>query len=163
MPPQNPIRPTDDEARALAHSLIAQARFGALALTDAESGAPYVARIAVGTSPEGQPLTLISSLSHHTTALRANPACALLLGEPGPKGDPLTHPRLSVTARARFIPRDDPVHAILAAHYLKSHPKAQLYIGFGDFSFALFDMTGAHLNGGFGKAFHLNADDLNGA
>lgn len=154
------IRPTDSEARTLARNLLAQARHGVLAVTAPDTGTPYAARIAIGQSPEGQPLTLISELAHHTRALHADPTCALLVGEPGPKGDPLTHPRLTLLARAEFVARDSDLHAHLARHYLTTHPKSQLYIGFADFSFALFHPTGAHLNGGFGKAFRLTTADL---
>ena len=99
----DPIRPTDDEARTLARQLIDDARFGALAVTDVESGGPSVTRVAIGTDQGGTPVTLISSLSAHWQALAASPQCALLLGEPGPKGDPLVHPRLTVHCTAACI------------------------------------------------------------
>ncbi|APZ52004.1 HugZ family protein [Salipiger abyssi] len=156
----SPIRPTDDDARALARQLVQTARFGALAVTDPETGAPMVSRIAVVPDPDGMPLSLVSDLAFHTKALMANPACSLLVGEPGPKGDPLTHPRLSLRAEARFVRHGDPDHAALAAHYLRMQPKAKLYIGFADFSLLRLDILGAHLNGGFGKAFVLSAGDL---
>jgi putative heme iron utilization protein len=54
----------------------------------------------------------------------------------------------------------DDGHTELAAHYLRDHPKAKLYIGFTDFSFVRFEISEAHLNGGFGKAFHLGPQDL---
>jgi putative heme iron utilization protein len=72
-PKTDPIRPTDDEARALARELIDTARFGALGVTDPETGAPMVTRIAVVPGPDGLPLTLVSTLSSHTAALDANP------------------------------------------------------------------------------------------
>ena len=153
----SPIRPTDDEARALARQLIADARIAALAVT-LKDGAPYVSRIAFGTTPEGAPLTLVSDLAHHTRALRANPRCSLLVGEAAGRGDPLTHPRLTLMATARFLP--DAERAAQAAHYLATHPKAKLYIGFADFHLVTFDVTRAHLNGGFGKAFTLTPEDL---
>ncbi len=155
----DPIRPTDAEARALACDLIQTARFGALAVTDGD-GLPMVTRIASVPGLDGLPLSLVSDLSAHTQALKSNPACALMLGEPGDKGDPLTHPRLSLQATASFIRHGDPAHADTAAHYLSLYPKAKLYIGFGDFSFLHFTVTRAFLNGGFGKAFVLSADDL---
>lgn len=158
----DPIRPTDDEARTLARQLIEDARFGALAVTDAESGGPSVTRVAIGTDQGGTPVTLISSLSAHWQALAASPRCALLLGEPGPKGDPLVHPRLTVHCTAAFVDRDSAEHAELRAHYLESHPKSKLYIDFGDFAFVRFTAVDARLNGGFGKAFRLTADDLSG-
>jgi len=155
----NPIRPTDDEARALAGDLMAKARFAALGVIT-ETGTPLVTRVAFGLDPDGGPISLVSSLSGHTRALVGNPACSLLVGEPGDKGDPLTHPRLSLICRASFLRHGEEGHAELAAHYLRDHPKAKLYIGFADFAFVRFQITEAHLNGGFGKAFHLNAGDL---
>ena len=156
----SPIRPTTPEAIALARGLLRDARFGALGVTDPETGAPHVTRIAVGTTPEGQPMTLISDLSAHTKALKRSRACSLLLGEPGPKGDPLTHPRVTLACTASFVRHGDPAHAGLRANYLKTHPKAHLYIDFSDFQFALFAIEKAALNGGFGKAFHLTAEDM---
>jgi putative heme iron utilization protein len=160
MSDRSPIRPTDDEARRLARGLIDTARHGALGVRDPDTGYPMVTRIAVVPSPDGTPLTLVSDLSHHTRALRADPACSLLVGEPGAKGDPLTHPRLTVQARAHFIARGGDEHARLRAHYLALQPKAKLYIDFADFSLVRLSPTGAFLNGGFGKAFVLTPEDL---
>ncbi|MEO0992151.1 MAG: pyridoxamine 5-phosphate oxidase, partial [Pseudomonadota bacterium] len=92
--------------------------------------------------------------------LKACARCSLLVGEPGEKGDPLTHPRLTLIADARFVPHGDAAFRPLRDHYLTTHPKAKLYIDFADFSFALFDVTAAHLNGGFGKAYQLQPADL---
>ena len=156
----DPIRPTDDEARALARELIATARFAALGVTDPETGTPMVSRVSVVPGPDGLPLSLVSDLALHATALKADPACALLLGEPGPKGDPLTHPRLSLQASARFIRHGEAGHEALAAHYLTLQPKAKLYIGFADFSLLRFEIRRGLLNGGFGRAFVLTPEDL---
>lgn len=155
----NPIRPTDDEARALAQDLMAKARFAALATLSRENS-PMVTRVSFGLCPQGQPISLISSLATHSQSLAVTPLASLLIGEPGEKGDPLTHPRLTLQARARFIPNQSPEHAELATHYLRGHPKAKLYIGFSDFSFVRFDLSEGFLNGGFGKAFHLSVADL---
>lgn len=155
----NPIRPTDDDARALAGTLLQSARTAALAVLTPD-GAPLVTRIAFGSAPDGQPLTLVSDLSAHTTALRSDPRCSLLVGESDGKGDPLNQPRLTLEATARFLDRTTLQHEKMVAHYLRDHPKAKLYIGFADFSFVLFNIKIGHLNGGFGKAFTLSAADL---
>jgi putative heme iron utilization protein len=152
--PADPIRPTDDEARALARALLAGARFGALAVIDPASGAPMVSRVAVG-AQDGWPLILVSTLSAHTRALAANPACSLLVGEPGPRGDPLTHPRLTLQARAATADK-----AALRADWLAQHPKTTLYYDFSDFRLLRLEPSAAFLNGGFGRAFHLTATDL---
>lgn len=119
-----------------------------------------VTRIALALDEGGMPMTLISSLSQHTECLVQTPACSLLVGEPGPKGDPLTHPRLTLQARAVFVARDDAAFDEMRASYLRQNPKAKLYIDFADFSLVRMDLQTAFLNGGFGKAFTLTRQDL---
>ena len=150
----DPFQSVTPEARAQARSLLDAATFAALAVT--QNGAPSVTRIGLATTEGGNPLSLISQLAPHTAALEAHPRCALLVGEPGPKGDPLTHPRLTLHCTARLIPRDAPEHPDLRARYLTVRPKAGLYADFADFRFVLFDVHNALLNGGFGKAFRFD-------
>jgi hypothetical protein len=149
----DPIRPTSDEARALARRLLHDARHGALGVLDPDTG-PLVTRVAAGWD-SGAALVLVSTLALHTRALLQNPACSLLVGEPGPKGDPLTHPRLSLQARAERAPKD--VHR---DRWLLAHPKTTLYFDFADFLLLRLVPTLAHLNGGFGQAFRLLPEDL---
>lgn len=156
----SPIRPTDDEARALARTLLDHATFAALGVIDPTSGAPLLSRIALACTADGTPVSLISSLSAHARALAENPACSLMVGEPEDRGDPLTHPRLTLQATAIAIPRQAEDFAGLRDHYLQLRPKSKLYIDFGDFYFLRFDPSGAFLNGGFGKAFNLTPADL---
>ena len=149
----DPIRPTDDEARALAQGLITEARHGALAtLID---GAPFVTRVALAPASDDSVTTLISDLSTHTAALRAYPIASLLIGEPG-RGDPLAHPRITLQVRAEFLEKTEEGKA----NYLAAQPKAQLYIDFADFRLVRLAPSGALLNGGFGKAYRLTPDDL---
>ena len=155
----NPIRPTDNEARRLARELMAGATFAALGTLSADNR-PLVTRVSLGLCPIGWPLSLISSLALHCQALRSTPEASLLIGEPGPKGDPLTHPRLTLQCKAVFVENQSAEHKELAAHYLRDHPKAKLYIGFSDFSFVRFTPYIGYLNGGFGKAFQLQTKDL---
>jgi len=157
---KSPVRPTDDEARGLARALLTEARHGALAVLDPETGRPAVTRIAVALDLEGTPLTLVSDLSSHTRALRADPRASLLLGEPGDRGDPLTYPRITLAVEGAFVNRDSPDHAVLRDHWVARRPKSKLYVDFTDFSFVRLRPASAALNGGFGKAFELTADDL---
>jgi putative heme iron utilization protein len=114
----------------------------------------------VGLDAAGGPVTLISSLSAHHAALRQSPLAALMVGEPGPKGDPLTHPRLMIRVEARFVERAGADHAALRDGWLATHPKAKLYVDFGDFGFVRLVPLSAFLNGGFGRAVRLAPDDL---
>ena len=156
----SPLRPADDEGRAIARRLLQQARFAALGVLQPQTDLPFVSRIALAAAAGSNPVSLISSLSQHSTALKANPACSLLVGEPGPKGDALTHPRLTLQCEARFLPREAPGFAAQRDRYLSHHPKARLYIDFADFSFAFFEVREAFLNGGFGFASMLTPADL---
>ena len=153
------IRETDDDARALARSLLAAARYVALAVLDAASGSPFVSRVLLALDSDGVPAILISGLSAHTKALSLDPRVSLLVGEPG-KGDPLAHPRLTVQCLATAIDRDSDVHPRLRTHFLEHHPKSKLYIDFPDFRFFRLVPQSGHLNGGFGRAFVLAGQDL---
>ncbi|MBU2865737.1 HugZ family protein [Pacificibacter marinus] len=155
----SPIRETDDTARATARDLIENTRHAALAVLD-ETGAPSVTRIAFGQSGNGQLLSLVSDLSAHSKRLKADPRCSLLIGDLPSKGDPLAFARLSITAEAQFLSRDDLEHAKRRAEWLATHPKSGLYVDFSDFNFVRFTPLRADLNGGFGKAYQLSSDDL---
>ena len=156
----DPVSPADDAACHRARALLGAARFAALAVIDPATGTPALSRIAFGLDADLVPQTLISSLSAHHAALLATPACALMVGEPGPRGDPLTHPRLMLQAVAQFVDRNADTHLAQRDHWLTGHPKSRLYVDFVDFSFVRFDVTSAFLNGGFGKAFRLSPQDL---
>lgn len=156
----DPVAQADDAARALARDLIAVARFASLAVTDPADGFPGISRIAFGPAAEGGFVTLISALAPHYEALRRNPDCALMVGEVGDKGDPLTHPRLMIKARAAFVAVDAPDRPALRDAWLDRHPKAKLYVDFADFSFVRFTPKSALLNGGFARAFRLGPEDL---
>ena len=158
-PRPDPVQPADAEALALARSLMTGARHAALAYADAD-GTPGISRIAFGLAPDGTPVTLVSGLAPHFAALRDRPDCAVMLGEPGAKGDPLTHPRLMLKARAGFVAPDDPARPALRAHWLETHPKATLYVDFADFAFVRLTPVSALLNGGFARAFRLGPQDL---
>lgn len=157
--PKSPIRETDEDARAQGRQLLQQARFAALATLEPETGHPLASRIAFGLDGAGCPISLMSTLAYHTKALLADAHCSLLVGEPG-KGDPLAHPRITLQARATQLDKALEDHVRTRALYLAQHPKAALYVDFGDFFLFRFTVQTAYLNGGFGKAFVLTADDL---
>ncbi|WP_217571979.1 HugZ family protein [Mesorhizobium sp. GbtcB19] len=158
-PKKDVIRETDAEAVRLAKTLIRAARFGALAVIEPATGAPLASRVGVATDIDGTPLILISMLSAHTGALLADPRCSLLLGEPG-QGDPLAHPRISLSCRALRLERGTADQIRAERRYLNRNPKAKLYAGLGDFSFFRLEPGRASLNGGFGKAYLLDRDDF---
>lgn len=151
------LRTTDDDARQHAKTLMRTARHAALAVLDPSTGAPQASRVSIACLADGAPVILISQLSAHFAALQADPRCSLLFGEPA-TGDPLAHPRVSVSATAERIIPD--ARTKIRERFLRYHPKASLYADFGDFAFWRLVPTGASLNAGFGRAFALTADDL---
>lgn len=156
---RNVLRETDETARRMARGLMRSARFGALAALEAETGFPLASRVALATDMDGTPVMLVSELAAHTAAALADHRTSLLVGEPG-KGDPLAHPRMTLFTIAEKIARDSADHARLKRRYLARHPKAELYVDFGDFAFFRLRSERASLNGGFGKAYALTAEDL---
>jgi putative heme iron utilization protein len=152
----DPTPPADPSDVAQARRLV-QLAHGALSYIAAD-GFPGISRIALRRDKAGGLMTLISALAPHFAGLKAHPDCALMLGEPGPKGDPLTHPRLMLRARAVFTnPEERPA---LRDIWLAAHPKAKLYVDFTDFAFVRLTPTSALLNAGFGKARLLSANEL---
>ncbi|WP_295074359.1 pyridoxamine 5-phosphate oxidase [Tabrizicola sp.] len=155
----DPVQPATEDALALVRQLLSLGH-AALAWEDPDTGTPGISRIAFARDPQAGMLTLVSGLAPHFRALRDRPDCALMLGEVGDKGDPLTHPRLMVRARASFVAPDDPDRPNLRARWLERNPKATLYIDLPDFAFVRLTPVSALLNGGFARAFHVAPEDL---
>ena len=148
----DPYNPPDEAARALAADLLTA---GHAALGTLREGAPMVTRVGVlWIAGQGLGL-LVSDLSNHARALARDPVCSALLGEPGAKGDPLTHPRLTLSGRAEEVDK-----APLRETWLAARPKAGLYYDFTDFRLRVLVPEEALLNGGFGKAYRLSRGDL---
>lgn len=155
----DPVQPANDDALALVRLLLTLGH-AALSWQDPDTNAPGISRIAFHRDPEAGLLTLVSGLAPHFRALRANPDCALMLGEFGDKGDPMTHPRLMIRARASFVAPDDPARPAIRSRWLDRNPKATVYVDLPDFAFVRLTPSSALLNGGFARAFHVAAADL---
>ncbi|MGG6896494.1 HugZ family protein [Rhizobium sp. BR 315] len=153
------IRETDEDARNQARIFMHTAAHAALAVIDPETGFPSVSRVLTAMDTDGAPVILVSGLSSHTKALVKDPRASALFGEPG-KGDPLAHPRLTVRCSAERVDRQGDAHARIRELFLERHPKSKLYIDFPDFCFFRLVPLDASLNGGFGRAYILSAEDL---
>jgi putative heme iron utilization protein len=154
---QEPIRPTDDEARALARHLLADMRHAALGSLDPDTGTPLVTRIAVQIDEGGVPVALLSGLAAHTRAILADPRVGLLVtDDSATKGDAMTHARLSILARAEQVPATPAMREA----WLAQDPKAKVYIDLPDFRFWKLVPLSGLLNGGFGRAFKLSPEDM---
>lgn len=117
-----------------------------------------VSRVNVATAMNGAPFFLISALTAHFNALVHDRRASLLVGEPG-KGDPLAHPRLTLSGHAVRV--DDATRIEhLYRRYLARHPKSQLYIDLPDFAFWRLEVEEVSYNGGFARAYRPEPADL---
>ena len=157
--PEGARAPADFEPKALAKSLLRATRAGTLGTLDRNTGHPFASLVTVATDVDGSPLILTPRLSTHTANLEADGRASVLLAQTG-KGDPLAHPRLTVLGTFAAIARDSDDDARVRRRFLARHPKAELYAGFGDFSFWRMRVASAHLNGGFARAADLKAEDV---
>jgi len=147
--PEKPEAPAgarpEYDAVGEAKRLLRTIRAGALATLDS-NGFPFATLVNVATASDGAPILLMSKLAAHTRNLEARGEASILLAQTG-KGDPLAHPRLTVSGT---LARDaDPA---LRARFLARHPKSALYADFADFSFWRMTPRSFHLNGGFARA-----------
>lgn len=154
---KDPIRQTDNEAREIARRLLSEMRHATLGTLDPNSGTPLLTRIAVQLDADGAPLALLSGLSAHTRALKADPRAGLMVADGSvTKGDAMTHARLSILARA-VLAAPDPERR---ARWLAHDPKAQVYIDLPDFNFWRIEPQSGLLNAGFARAYKLAPADM---
>lgn len=156
---KNVLRQTDAEGITLAKRMLRQATYGSLATLEQDSGHPLASRVSLATDIDGTPIILISELSSHTPALMNDPRCSLLVGEMG-RGDPLAHPRMTLISTAKHLDRQSDEGQRARKRFLMRHSSAAIYADFGDFHFFKLEIERANLNGGFAKAYALQADDF---
>jgi putative heme iron utilization protein len=157
--PEGARAPADFNPQALAKTLLRATRAGTLGTLDRNTGHPVASLVNVATDVDGSPLILTSRLSTHTANLEADGRASVLLAETG-KGDPLSHPRLTVLGVFARVERDSADEVRVRRRFLARHPKSELYAGFGDFSFWRLTVASAHLNGGFARAADLKGAEV---
>ncbi|MEM7215298.1 MAG: HugZ family protein [Pseudomonadota bacterium] len=155
----NPVRRVDEEAISLARKLLAEARYAALAVKEPESDVPLVSRVAAAWSSDTGLFFSGSDLSIHSKCLVEDSTCSIMLGEPG-KGDGLAHPRMTLIGSAARMGNEDHNRDLFRTVFVDIHPKAKMYIDFADFGFYPVLASRALLNGGFGKAYHFDLEDM---
>ena len=107
-----PVDPKEAHAAAIADvkRLMRLARTGALATLEVMGGAPLTTLLGVASDFDGAPLFLMSTLSRHTRNLAGDPRASLLLTGRHERGDPLNHPRVTLSGQvercaAHALPR----------------------------------------------------------
>jgi putative heme iron utilization protein len=136
-----------------ARRLLRSARVGTLATSD--KGHPFASLVTPACLPDGSLAILVSKLSEHTRHLAADPRCSVLLAGVAETVNPQTTPRVTFIGSAEVVQ-----DKALRARFLTVHPYAELYAGFGDFSFWRIKPEALRLVGGFGRAYRLKAGDV---
>ncbi|MGR3492752.1 MAG: pyridoxamine 5-phosphate oxidase [Shimia sp.] len=147
---KDPFHPFDNDALAISLELLSGAAHGAIATQSSAEAPPFVTRIALAVL-NGAPHTLVSTLSTHTAPLLEGRIASILVGEPGPKGDPLTHPRLTL----QVLPEPADKTGLKEA-WLECRPKSALYFDFTDFALIRLSPQEGLLNAGFGRAYKID-------
>jgi hypothetical protein len=148
--PDEAAKPAFD-APALARELLAGATHGALSTLDAE-GAPHATLVALALDHDLVPTIITSHLSGHTAHMERDARVSLLVADIG-KGDPLAHPRLTLSGRAIAAHPGQASYDRIRRLYLATNPKAQLYVDLPGFWFWRIEPMTVALNGGFGRAW----------
>ncbi len=129
-----------------------------------EEGSPAVSLVPFVV--QWDPLRLaivISDLSAHTLALRADPRAALLIHEPPTLGDPRSNhalPRLMLKGTAQFLSREEAQAQGFEARYRAKYEMAEMILGLADFHFCQINPTSGSFIQGFGQAFRLSGPNL---
>lgn len=130
-----------------ARHVLRQCDFAALATHSAKMpGYPFVSHAPFALDGAGQPILLLSRLAEHTRNLAEDPRASLMVSVPGP--DPQAQPRLTLMGDLMA----GPVSLSLQDRYLRYHPDAAAYLGFGDFRFYRLTCKRVRLVGGFARA-----------
>lgn len=119
------------------------------------AGAPYASLVLMACGQDASPLLLLSTLADHTKNLLADPVVSLMIDGTRGLADPLTGAR--ATLQGRVEKTED--HELLA-RYIRRHPSAAMYAGFGDFSLYRMTVQRAHLVAGFGRIHWVGGDEV---
>jgi len=102
------------------------------------------------------PYILMSDMTDHTRNIVNDNRVSLLID--GTKGkNRMDSARVALMGRAKIV--DKAEHRDM---FLKQHSSAKAYFDFDDFRLYTVEFTHARLNAGFGKAFWLDKDELDG-
>jgi heme iron utilization protein len=139
-----------------AKALVSAGGTASLSVLDVDGGAPFATLVNFAAGGDLQPFLLISSLAHHSKCLAKDQRSCLMLHEPvSADGDPMLTFRMSLLGRFEIADR-----AAAEAAFLARHPYAELYAGFGDFSFWRMHVDHAHIIAGFGRAYGVRFSDI---
>jgi putative heme iron utilization protein len=111
-----------------------------------EPAGPYASLVLVAVDHDLSPILLLSDLAEHSKAIAADRRVSLLFDGTAGLAQPLAGPRVTLLGRAAKTGDER-----LKQRFLRHHPDAEMYAGFGDFNFYKVTLERTHLVGGFGK------------
>ncbi|MCB1958058.1 MAG: pyridoxamine 5'-phosphate oxidase family protein [Rhodocyclaceae bacterium] len=135
-----------------ARLVLASADFVALATQSARMpGFPFVSHAPFARDGQGAPLLLLSRLAEHSRNLGSNARVSLMvaLGD----ADPQSQPRVTLVGELRTAS----VTPAQQDRYVRYHPEAGGFLGFGDFRFYRLEVARVRLVGGFARAGWIEA------
>lgn len=147
---------TDDPFRDVRDLIRRRDRAALATALPGDAGAwPYASLVLVAADHDLSPILLMSDLAEHSKAIATDPRVSLLFDGTAGLVQPLTGPRVTVMGRAAKT--DD---ERLKQRFLRHHPDAAMYAGFGDFHFYKVTLERTHLVGGFGKIRWIEPREL---
>ena len=152
MPEPDPFRDVRELIRSRDRAALATALPGPDA---AQPAWPYASLVLVAVDHDLSPILLMSDLAEHSKAIAQDPRVSLLFDGTGGLAQPLTGPRVTLLGRAAKTGDER-----LKKRFLRHHPDAEMYAGFGDFNFYKVSLERAHLVGGFGKIRRIEPGEL---
>jgi heme oxygenase (biliverdin-IX-beta and delta-forming) len=142
------------------HDLVAAERQGVLATISARlAGWPFASVAPYATTPQGEPLLLLSDLAEHTRNLRADPRASLLVQDSHAGEDPQAAARVTLLGTAEVA--EDLAEA--QERYTAQHPQATQYLELKDFHLWVLRIREARFVNGFGDMGWLEGNRLRAA
>ncbi len=140
-----------------ARTLLAQSSAGTLATLSADGG-PWASLVAYGTTVDGSPVLLVSTLAEHGRNLRTDGRASLCVAEVATGDDVLDCGRVTLAGVAERTEDDAALASFQAAH-----PFARTYVGFDDFSCWVLRVERVRWVGGYGRMDSATAADYHAA
>ncbi len=137
-----------------ARAVLRQCDFAALATQSVKMpGFPFLSHVPFALDAVCRPVLLLSNLAEHCRNLARDTRASLMTTQSS--ADPQSQPRLTIMGELRPF---EPERA-LTERYLRYHPEAATWLGFGDFRFFHLQPSRARLVAGFARAGWIDALD----
>jgi heme oxygenase (biliverdin-IX-beta and delta-forming) len=122
-------------------------------------GFPFVSVTPFVLDAQNRPVFLMSSMAVHTNNLANDPKASLFVSEEDDgQGGAFAASRGNITGEVRQVAEAE--DAELRSAYVKEHPKASVWAGFGDFRIYRMEIDEIYFVGGFGRMGYITPQDF---